>query len=85
MNNQRRKALQAILTDLDRLAGELSVIFDSVQAVRDEEQEAFDNLPESLQEGERGYFMQDAIDALDEVTFEDAFDEARDAIERAMA
>lgn len=33
--------------------------------MRDEEQEAFDNLPEAFQEGERGEAMENAIEALD--------------------
>lgn len=32
----------------------------------EEEQESFDNLPEGLQEGERGEQMQENIDALEE-------------------
>lgn len=33
----------------------------------EEEQENFDNLPEGLQEGERGDQMQENIDALEEM------------------
>lgn len=40
--------------------------FDTLQEVRDEEEEAFDNLPENMQDGERGEMMQEAIDNLDE-------------------
>lgn len=38
-----------------------------LETVRDEEQEALDNLPESLQGGERGEAMQNALDALEEI------------------
>ena len=37
----------------------------SIDEILSEEQEAFDNLPESLQYGERGTAMQEAIDALE--------------------
>jgi hypothetical protein len=65
MNNDRRKALAAVVKqleafpDLDELQGELETILD-------DEQEAFDNLPESLQQGERGQTMEAAINAMQE-------------------
>ena len=37
-----------------------------LESVRDEEQEAFDNLPESLQYSERGEAMEDFISIMDE-------------------
>lgn len=39
---------------------------DVLEGVRDEEQDAFDNLPEGLQYSERGEMMEEAIDNLDE-------------------
>ena len=36
----------------------------SLEDVRDEEESAFDNLPESIQESERGETMQEIVDAL---------------------
>ena len=39
---------------------------DVLEEVRDEEQDAFDNMPEGLQDSERGDLMQDAIDNLDQ-------------------
>ena len=41
----------------------------TLQEVHDEEEEAYDNLPESMQDGERGELMQDAIDAMDNALF----------------
>lgn len=38
-----------------------------LEAVRDEEEEALENLPESLQASERGEAMQAAIDAMEDV------------------
>lgn len=37
-----------------------------MEEVKDEEQEAYDNLPESFQYGERGEQMQEYIDSMDE-------------------
>ena len=66
MNSNRRKEIDRIMERIDSLIADLSDIKDSIGAVRDEEQEALDNLPESMQEGERGERAQAAIDALEE-------------------
>lgn len=58
MNNARRK-------EIDKLTAQIEEIKEAIEALRDEEQEAFDNMPESLQYGERGEKMQSAIDALE--------------------
>lgn len=47
--------------------GQLSTIREEFDELRDAEQDAFDNLPESLRAGERGVQMEGNIDALDEV------------------
>lgn len=47
------------------LAGAVSDVLTELQEVRDEEQAKFDNMPESLQDGDRGQRMQEGIDALD--------------------
>ena len=60
MNKMRRKELAKII-DL------LSEAKEQLEAVRDDEEEAFDNLPESLQESECGQSMQNAIDAMNDV------------------
>jgi hypothetical protein len=57
MNKQRRNALSAIEKKIDELVSEL---YD----IKDEEQDAFDNLPEGLQMSERGDLMQENIDNL---------------------
>lgn len=59
MNKQRRQRITTILDAVQQ-----NII--DLEAIRDEEQEAFDNLPESLQDAERGQSMQEALDALEE-------------------
>lgn len=59
MNNARRKAITAIIKKLEELA-------DEIEFLKDEEQEALDNLPESLQSSERGEAMESAVYNLDE-------------------
>lgn len=58
MNKARRKQLA-------ELASELEAIGTALEALRDEEQDYYDNMPESLQDGERGQKAYDAIDAID--------------------
>lgn len=59
MNKQRRKAIGDIY---DKLIG---IQYD-LEYIRDEEQEAFDNLPESIQYSERGERMEEYISSLEE-------------------
>lgn len=66
MNSNRRKEIDRIMERIDSLIADISEIKDSIVAVCNEEQEALDNLPESMQEGERGERAQAAIDALEE-------------------
>ena len=57
MNNARRKEIEKITADLEALK-------ERIEWLQDEEQESFDNLPESIQYGERGDKMLSAIDNL---------------------
>ena len=70
MNKLRRKALANIITKLEELESLRQEIQEMLEEVKDEEQEAVDNLPESLQESERGQQMQGYIDTMDGVNDE---------------
>ena len=59
MNKIRRKQLQEAS---ELIAKEQGII----ESVKDDEQEAHDNLPESIQYGEKGQQMEEYIDMLDE-------------------
>lgn len=66
MNAKRRNAINSIINDLiDKFEEIKTEAIDQLSEIRDEEQEAFDNLPEALQDSERGENMQDCIDALE--------------------
>lgn len=67
MNRIRRKSLRAILGQMDELSTVLETVKEALQDVLNEEQEAYDNLPEGLQESDRGQQMQEYIDALEGV------------------
>jgi hypothetical protein len=59
MNRERRNAIHRAL----ELLSEARALIDET---KDAEQEAFDNLPESLQQGERGEAMESAVSALED-------------------
>ena len=67
MNKIRRKELAGIMAKLETLDALRLEINEMLESVIDEEQEALDNLPESLQESERGEQMQEYIDAMTDV------------------
>ena len=75
MNKHRRKVLEAVISALEDAREILNNVWD-------EEQEAFDNMPEGLQESERGETMQEGIDALEyaDSSLEEAIDNINSAI-----
>ena len=52
------------LKTLKRCLNMIQNAHDVLEEVRDEEQDAFDNLPEGLQYSERGDLMQEAVDII---------------------
>lgn len=70
MNAQRRKALKAIIEQLEALDELRETIREQLSDIQDEEQAALDNMPESLQESERGQQMDDYIATMQDVTGE---------------
>ena len=73
MNRDRRKALKVILGQMEELTSKIEEVKEALQEVIDEEEEALGNLPESIQDSERGETMQGYIDAMEEVV--EALDE----------
>lgn len=61
MNKERRKRIENAIANLQDVMEEIS-------AIQEEEQEAFDNLPEGIQDSSRGELMQETVDGLDNVT-----------------
>ena len=75
MNTARRKQLKSIVTDLETAQGEL-------EGVKEEEQEAFDNLSEGLQQSEQGQNAEAAVAAMDAAI--QSLNDAKDSIEEAQ-
>lgn len=66
MNTKRRNSIDSVINELIEKFEEIKAeAIDQLSEIRDEEQEAYDNLPESLQESEKGENMQNCIDALE--------------------
>ena len=58
MNKQNRKELQDYVDSIEEIKL-------NIETMMEEEQEKLDNMPESLQESERGEAMQNAIDQME--------------------
>lgn len=76
MNKRRREAIQKVLDQMLELK-------ERVESLKDEEQEAFDSMPESLQQSDRGQASEAAASALESAV--DAFDEIETALQEALA
>ncbi len=92
MNKQRRKALSDLQAEIDQTIGSIQdearvqtwaeikgTIDDhhtAAEAIRDEEQEYYDNMPSGLQGGDKGDTAQSAIDNIESAM--DKLEEARD-------
>ena len=74
MNNDRRKQIATVREKVSELAA-------TITELRDEEQEAYDNLPDGIRDGEQGGLMDQAISSLDEAI--DALNQAQENLESA--
>ena len=77
MNKQRRKWLEDVIAKIEAAQSE-------VQNIAEEERESFDNIPEGLQEGERGQTISENADDLEGVDsdFESILDTLNEILER---
>lgn len=76
MNNQRRKELKGIVAQLETLKDEL-------ETIQEQEEEAFENLPENLQLSMQGELMQEKAENISDAVFslEECIDNITEAIE----
>ena len=70
MNRVRRKELSVIMKKLAILDGKREEIREQLSIVLEAEQEALDNLPESLQTSTQAELMQECIDTMENVAGE---------------
>lgn len=76
MNKLRRKELETIIAKLEEAMSAL-------EYVREDERGAMDNMPESLQDTDRYYAMEEAVDGMDSAgdTIQEAIDAIQDVID----
>lgn len=87
MNKDRRKSLEAIRSRLESLADVVATLRDDIEYIQSDEQQALDNLPDSMADSDRASAMQEAIDAMDSAMSDlDCvdFDEISAALENAI-
>ncbi len=77
MNKNQRKQLEDLMC-------KITEIEESVEFIRDEEQEKIDNMPENLQGGERYSQMENAISCLDDAlqNLQDAYENIQSSTEQ---
>ena len=76
MNNVRRKALSTLRDTIEDAKSAL-------EALKDEEQEYYDNMPESLQGGEKASAAENAVSMMDDAI--DSLETAVSSIDEAQA
>lgn len=70
MNNTRRRKIASIMADVEKLQQQMDSLLERIEEVVEQEQDALDNLPESLQDSERADAMAFAVENLDEARVE---------------
>jgi hypothetical protein len=77
MNKARRKWLEDIYNRLE-------VLKDELENISAEEQDAYDNLPEGIQDSERGDVMEENVSDIDDAasSIEEIMDTIQDIIDR---
>lgn len=67
MNNDRRKKLANFCESIEKLRASIEALKDDeLEPLKEEEQEAFDNMPEGLQSGDRGQASELAINNMED-------------------
>lgn len=88
--NEAHARLVALNDQLQTLKSEAEELVGTLETIRDAEQEYFDNMPESLQQGDKGQsaeqaiqYLEEAIDAVTTLQDLDDLDEAADSLDNA--
>ena len=68
MNKQRREKIRQLKTQIDLIKTDLKKASSELFSILNEEQYAFDNMPEGLQSSYRGMCSEDAIDNMEEAS-----------------
>lgn len=68
MNDARRRRINELETQIDFANKTLKEASKKLSSILNEEQDAFDNMPEGLQSSYRGMCSEDAIDNMEEAS-----------------
>ena len=68
MNKQRREKIRQLKIQIDTIKIDLKKASSELSSILNEEQDAFDNMPEGLQSSLRGMCSEDAIDNMEEAS-----------------
>ena len=68
MNDTRRRRINELKTQVDFANTTLKEVSKKLSSLLSEEQDAFDNMPEGLQNSYRGMCSEDAIDNMEEAS-----------------
>lgn len=68
MNKQRREKISKLKIRFQSTQAELKQLSSELSSILNEEQDAFDNMPEGLQSSYRGMCSEDAIDNIEEAS-----------------
>ena len=82
MNKQRRAEATSIREEVEAIKNSLIELKERLEAVLEEEQEAYDNIPDNLQFTERYEKAGEAVWALEEAV--DAFDNATSELDTVL-
>ena len=66
MNKQRREKIRQLKARFQDIQTEIKQASSELSSILNEEQDAFDNMPEGLQSSYRGMCSEDAIDSMEE-------------------
>lgn len=65
MNDERRKRIDSAITKLENIQQKLVELYEEIDGIQSDEQDAFDNMPESLQGADKGTSMEESIRLLE--------------------
>ena len=93
MNKARRKELSKVVCELNIIKDKAALYdcINTLESIRDDEQDYYDNIPENLQYSQRAEDseaaienMEEALDLLNELYEADVFDKDSELIEEAI-
>lgn len=70
MNAKRRKILNGIISELESIKSLVSIQYDKLNTEAEEENDTWENMPEGLQQSERGEIAEQAADDLTNAAYE---------------